>query len=217
MTFATSSMSSPATGNACSPGKSSIPPCASVADLLQAPIVFLNGHRAPEFNAHARQNLREYVEQGGFFLPTPAAPSPSSTPDSSSSSRSSSPSKNTSCRPLSDDHPVWRAKHLLTPGAYPLWGIEHGCRTVVIYSPKDLSCYWNQAEHCPTNTAVILATRVGQNIIDYATGKELPADKLVVREVHDFKARLRPSGAPCGSPSSSTPASGTSPRWPCPT
>src|SRR5208337_2507153 len=83
--------------------------------------------------------------------------------------------------------PVWRAKHLLTPGAYPLWGIEHGCRTVVIYSPKDLSCYWNQAERSPTNTAVILATRVGQNIVDYATGRELPADKLVVREVHDFK------------------------------
>ena len=90
-------------------------------------------------------------------------------------------------RPLSDDHPVWRAKHLLTSGAYPLWGIEHGCRTVVIYSPKDLSCYWNQAERSPTNTAVILATRVGQNIVDYATGRELPADKLVVREVHDFK------------------------------
>ena len=67
-------------------------------------------------------------------------------------------------KPLSDDHPVWRAKHLLTPGAYPLWGIEHGCRTVVIYSPKDLSCYWNQAERVPDNTAVILATRVGQNV-----------------------------------------------------
>ena len=119
-------------------------------------------------------------------------------------------------RPLSDDHPVWRAKHLLTPTSYPLWGIEHGCRTVVIYSPKDLSCYWNQAERCPTNPAVILATKVGQNVIDYATGRELPADKLVVREVHDFRP-TRPSAAPCGSPSSSTPATGTSPRWRSPT
>ena len=58
---------------------------------------------------------------------------------------------------------------------------------MVIYSPKDLSCYWNQAETRPTNTAVILATKVGQNIIDYATGRELPADKLTVREVQDFK------------------------------
>ena len=65
----------------------------------------------------------------------------------------------------------------------------------MIYSPKDLSCYWNQAERSPDNTAVILATKVGQNVIDYATGKELPADKLVVREVHDFRADPAKRGA----------------------
>ena len=37
-------------------------------------------------------------------------------------------------RPLGEDHPVWRAKHMLNPSIHPLWGIEHGCRTVVIYS-----------------------------------------------------------------------------------
>ena len=98
-------------------------------------------------------------------------------------------------QPAPEEHPVWRAKHLLTPEVYPLWGIEHGCRTVVIYSPKDLSCYWNQAERCPTNPAVILATKVGQNVIDYATGRELPADKLIVREVHNFKAAPAKRGA----------------------
>ena len=51
-------------------------------------------------------------------------------------------------RPVSEVHPVWRAKHLLSPEAWPLWGIQQGHRTVVIYSPKDLSCYWNQAERC---------------------------------------------------------------------
>ena len=52
----------------------------------------------------------------------------------------------------------------------------------------DLSCYWNQSEHSPANTAVIKAIKVGQNVIDYATGREMPADKLTVREVHNFKA-----------------------------
>jgi hypothetical protein len=87
-------------------------------------------------------------------------------------------------RPLSEAHPVWRARHLLSPEIHPLWGIEHGCRTVVIYSPADLSCYWNQAERSPANPAVITAIKVGQNVVDYATGREMPADKLVVREVH---------------------------------
>ena len=39
-----------------------------------------------------------------------------------------------------------RAKYKFSPDEHPLWGIEHGCRTVVIYSPADLSCFWNQSE-----------------------------------------------------------------------
>ena len=81
-------------------------------------------------------------------------------------------------------------KHLLTPDVHPLWGIEHGCRTVVIYSPEDLSCYWNQVgEPARPNPSVIKALRVGQNVVDYATGRELPADKLAVREVTRLRDR----------------------------
>ena len=43
---------------------------------------------------------------------------------------------------------------------------------LVIYSPKDLSCYWNQSERSPANPAVIKAIKVGQNVIDYVTGRE---------------------------------------------
>jgi hypothetical protein len=78
---------------------------------------------------------------------------------------------------------------------HPLFGIEHGCRTVVVYTPEDLSCYWNQAETQPDSPAVVKAMRVGQNIIDYATGRELPADKLAVRQVADFKAEHPKRGA----------------------
>jgi hypothetical protein len=83
----------------------------------------------------------------------------------------------------------------LKPDIHPLWGIEQGCRTVVIYSPEDLSCYWNQSEANPSNTAVIKSLRVGQNVVDYATGRELPADKLVVREVRDFAPEPAKRGA----------------------
>src|SRR4029077_14026727 len=73
--------------------------------------------------------------------------------------------------------------------------IEHGCRTVVIYSPKDLSCYWNQSEQRPANPAVVKAIKVGQNVIDYATGREMPADKLTIREVNNFKGDAPKRGA----------------------
>ena len=82
-------------------------------------------------------------------------------------------------RPLSADHPVWRAKHLLAPDLHPLWGIDNGHRTVVIYSPTDLSCYWNQSEQNPLNTAVIKSIKVGQNVIDYVTSRKVPRDKLM--------------------------------------
>jgi hypothetical protein len=85
--------------------------------------------------------------------------------------------------PLLEDHPVWRAKHTLSPDTHPLWGIEFGCRTVVIYSPGDLSCFWNQAENLPDNQTVEKAVQIGQNVVDYATGRELPADKLERRSV----------------------------------
>ncbi len=98
-------------------------------------------------------------------------------------------------RPLPPEHPVWRARHLLSPEVNPLWGIEHGCRTMVIYSPQDLSCYWNQSEHKPDNIAVVRAIKVGQNVIDYATGREMPADKLAVREVRDLKKEASIRGA----------------------
>ena len=61
------------------------PAVASVADLLQAPIVSSTATRCPEFNALAKQNLRDYVEQGGFCSPMPAAPAPNSTRGSSNS------------------------------------------------------------------------------------------------------------------------------------
>src|SRR5262249_7318120 len=38
------------------------PNIASVQDLLQAPIVFVNGHEAPEFNEEGKKALRDYVE-----------------------------------------------------------------------------------------------------------------------------------------------------------
>jgi hypothetical protein len=168
------------------------PALAGVEDMLQAPIAFLNGHEAPVLTADGEERLREYVQQGGFIMADACCSSPRFHEGFVKLMERVFPEPEYKLKPLSDDHPVWRARHLLSPGAYPLWGIEHGCRTVVIYSPKDLSCFWNQLERSDrarqdTATAILKAAQVGQNIIDYATGREMPADKLAVREVRDFK------------------------------
>jgi len=171
------------------------PNVAAVQDLLQAPILFLNGHQAPVFTEDGKKNLRDYVEQGGFIFAEACCGRTEFDKGFNALMKEVFPEPEYQLHPLAEEHAVWRSKHQLTPDIHPLWGIEHGCRTVVIYSPEDLSCYWNQSEVNPSNKAVIKALRVGQNVVDYATGRELPADKLTVREVRNFKAESPKRGA----------------------
>ncbi len=174
------------------------PDIATVEDMLQAPIAFFNGHEAPAFSAEGEKLLREYVEQGGFVFAEACCGRKEFDQGFRELMQRVFPETEYKLHPLAEDHAVWRSKHLLSPEVHPLWGIEHGCRTVVIYSPEDLSCYWNQAdknEANASNVAVIKAQRVGENVIDYATGRELPADKLTVRTVTDFKQEQAKRGA----------------------
>lgn len=175
------------------------PETASVEDMLQAPIAFFNGHQAPEFGPDGVRKLREYIEQGGMIFGEACCGASAEGAEFDRGFRALMkaifPEPEYELKLLPEDHPIWRARHLLTPEVHPLWGIEHGCRTVVIYSPGDLSCYWNQMEMQPANPAVIKAARVGQNIVDYATGRELPADKLAPREITKIEREAPKRGA----------------------
>jgi len=151
---------------------------ATVPDLLRAPILFINGHNAPEFTISEKKNLHEYVERGGFIFAEACCGSADFDRGFTKLVEELFPEKQDQLRPLPDDHPVWRARHLLLSEIHPLWGIRRGGRTAVIYSPSDLSCYWNQSERGPANPAVIKAIRVGQNVIDHVRGRKLPPDKL---------------------------------------
>jgi Domain of unknown function (DUF4159) len=163
------------------------PNVASVEDMLQAPIAYLNGHEAPVFTPVGKARLRDFVEQGGVIVAEACCSRRDFDNGFRDLMKEIFPEPELELHPLAEDHAVWRSKYKLEPSVHPLWGIEHGCRTVVIYSPDDLSCYWNQLENAPGNPRVRAATALGQNIIDYATGRELPADKLAVRDVADFK------------------------------
>jgi prenyltransferase beta subunit len=171
------------------------PGSAAVEDLLMAPILFLNGHEAPEFSGQAKRALREYVEQGGLIFAEACCGRPEFDQGFRALMTELFPEPEYELKPLPEDHAVWRSKHLLTPEIHPLWGIEYGCRTVVIYTPKDLSCGWNQAEAQPDHLEVIKALKVGQNVVDYATGRELPADKLTPRDTTKFRLETAKRGA----------------------
>jgi RNA polymerase sigma factor (sigma-70 family) len=170
---------------------------AAVTDLLRAPILFINGHKPPEFTDLEKQVLREYVERGGFIFAEACCGSGDFDRGFRTLVAEMFPNQDDQLRPLAEDHAIWRAKHRLTPGIYPLWGIRRGARTAVIYSPKDLSCFWNHSERDPKERepAVMLATQVGENLIEYVTGRRVPPDKLEVPSVHSFQSAPQKRGA----------------------
>jgi hypothetical protein len=171
------------------------PNTASVEDLLMAPILYFNGHSAPEFSDRGKKTLREYVEQGGLIFAEACCSKPEFDSGFRTLMKEVFPEPEYDLKPLPDDHAVWRSKHILTPDIHPLWGIEHGCRTVVIYTPADLSCGWNQYESQPDHPMVVKSIRVGENVVDYATGRELPADKLAPHDVAQFRVETAKRGA----------------------
>ncbi len=151
---------------------------ATVPDLLRAPILFINGHEALEFTLAEKKNLRDYVDRGGFIFAEDCCGRADFDRGFKALMGELFVEKQEQLRPLVDDHPIWRARHLLSSAIHPLWGISRRGRTVVVYSPSDLSCHWNQSGRSPANPAVIKANRVGHNVIDYATGRALPPDRL---------------------------------------
>jgi RNA polymerase sigma factor (sigma-70 family) len=151
---------------------------ASVPDLLRAPILLINGHNAPEFTGSEKNNLREYVERGGFIFAEACCSSADFDQGIKELIAELFPEKGNELRPLADGHPIWQSRHLLAAGVHPLWGITRGGRTAVVYSPRDLSCFWNQANRDPANPAVIKAVKIGQNVVDAVTNRKLPPDKL---------------------------------------
>jgi hypothetical protein len=153
---------------------------ALTGELLQSPIVYFNGHEAPEFGQNDRALLKEYVEQGGFILAEACCARKEF--DVGFRKLMKELFDDTDLEELPPEHPIWRSYYaLVPPPGFKLYGLERGCKTVVVYSPQDLSCVWesNQVE----SERGQFAFRLGANIIAYATGMELPLPRLTEMEV----------------------------------
>jgi len=81
------------------------------------------------------------------------------------------------------EHPLWRVEELVSPDspyAGRLWTVEYGCRTSVVFSEIDLSCYWELTGRGgrPPKFPDIVQSRlddanaIGANVLAYATNRE---------------------------------------------
>ncbi|MDZ4818517.1 MAG: DUF4159 domain-containing protein, partial [Planctomycetota bacterium] len=127
---------------------------ATVEDLLQSPVLLINGSTTLDISEEEIKRLRDYLDRGGLIVAEACC----------ENSRQFDVSfralmeKVFADRPehrlklLTADHPVWYAEERVAPDQQrPLLGIDYGCRTSVIYAPPprdgvdppgNLSCYW---------------------------------------------------------------------------
>ncbi|HTU24785.1 MAG TPA: DUF4159 domain-containing protein [Pirellulales bacterium] len=158
------------------------PRVATVEDLLETPMLFINGRDAPQFSDQEIERLRMYVDRGGFLLAEQCCGTGDFDRGFRQLMNRMFPESDMKLRPLPADHPAWHADEKVDPSFFkePLWGIDVGCRTSVIYSPQDLSCYWELArtgrekQYSPAvRQQIEAALGVGTNILAYATNREV--------------------------------------------
>jgi hypothetical protein len=162
------------------------------ADLLQSPIVYFNGHHAPQFREGEEKLLQKYVENGGFILAEACCGRDEFKEGFPALMARLFPEK---LQRLKAGHPIWTASGLYRsdPDKYELWGINQGCKTVIVFSPQDLSCRWESNNL--NDPEVRSAFELGANIIAYATGMEPPKPRLTQMTVlKDDSEKKTPRG-----------------------
>ncbi len=162
-----------------------------VGTLVQSPIVYLNGHKAPAFTGGQREILRKYVEEGGFILAEACCGSKAFFEGIREELEQIFPDQPLTL--LGPEHPIWSAHALVSPrdlGGTQLYGIDLGCKTVVVVSDGPLAGYWEERQFMPklgepARSRGEHAYRLAGNIIAYATGLELPKPRLSRTKIVD--------------------------------
>lgn len=148
---------------------------AIVADMRQSPILYITGHKSPmgRFQDVETNLIKRYIETGGFIFAEACCG------DANFDAGFKQWAKNTWDADLTyieATHPVWTCWETIKPGTpYKLMALNIGCRTVMLYSPQDLSCHWESNQH---DGAARPAFWLGANIVAYATGKIPPQPRL---------------------------------------
>ena len=149
-----------------------------MARWLEAPILYFNGHRFPKFTAEQSRKLRRFVEMGGTILAEACCGMKAFT--TGMRIFAAEHFGEWPLRPLDAEHPVYRALYKLDAKDFAMEGIDLGCRTSILFSPRDLSCLWEQGNIPKLSER---AFRMGANIAAYATGREPLPDRLATVEV----------------------------------
>ena len=146
---------------------------APLEEWLAAPLLYMQGHTFPQWNDAQRAKVRAYIEQGGTLLAEACCGRAEFRAGFEKFAKDTFPEF--PLRKLGDEHALYHTHYDCQP--YGLMGLDVGCRTSVIFSPRDMSCLWEQANIPRLSER---AFELGTNIAAYATGRRPLIDRLDV-------------------------------------
>lgn len=180
------------------------PHAATADDLLQAPVLFVSGSRAPELEG-TETKVRDYIDRGGFLFAEACCVDGSRFETGLRAFMERVfPEPEYRLRRAGPEHPLWRVDQLVRPDSPyvgRLWTVEYGCRTCVVFSEVDLSCYWElhsvgRKGKFPEAVQLRIedAMAIGANVLAYATnrepqGKEAGFDTPIASDVGNLAGR----------------------------
>ncbi len=159
------------------------------AELLQSPIVYLNGHEAPRFTDVQKEIVKKYLQEGGFLLAEACCGSTDFTQGFRELMRELFDKEMV---PVAADHPVYHSYVPFKPNEaaqFPLERLDLGCKTVVILATRPLAGWWE--ENLSNEAKGLIAFRLAANIVAYATNMERPKPKLTGVEIADDAVEIK--------------------------
>lgn len=180
----------------------------SVKELLETPVLFISGTKASQFTRKQKELLKDYTDQGGFIFVEGCDGDGCRGQEFENYFRKLVAEVwDAQLEKLPQDHPVWFAEARVKPGDLPgedswIYGVQTCCRLGIVYVPYSLSCRWelNLPYGAKPDYSELVqndlnaSTKIGINVLAYATGKELK-EKLdtvtILEEVKDLTPTRR--------------------------
>jgi hypothetical protein len=185
---------------------------ATIDDLGQTQVLYLCGSQDPVPEGDAKrkelaQKIRGYLDRSGFLFAEGYGDGKGFDAGFRALMKEVFPEPEYKLRLLDAEHPIWHAEEKVDPSQLrPIWGIEFGCRTSVVYVPADppgdprpsLSCLWElsrpgRGEKYPRQiqTQIDAGLSLGINVLAYATNRELQPNDIQPRKPRAQAANSR--------------------------
>lgn len=113
----------------------------AAADLLDAPVLYFNGHEGPVLSEADREALIDYVWEGGTIVAVACCSKAKFAETCVRQFRGMFPQLQVA--PIENDHPLWTMQYQLQQ-RLPVVGFSDRCRTRIFLVRQDICCAWHQ-------------------------------------------------------------------------